>query len=113
MRLAGSKTAAAAGQAAPPDRESGSGRKAPPGDGPPPPISKRTVFSAVSLIVIVIAAFVLWPKPPDPALGRTKVVFLGEAGYDLQEIMQAAAEEFNSSNEELFSIYSFYRRGGI
>ncbi len=74
----------------------------PPGDGPPPPISKRTVFSAVSLIVIVIAAFVLWPKPPDPALGRTKVVFLGEAGYDLQEIMQAAAEEFNSSNEELF-----------
>ncbi len=74
----------------------------PPGDGPPPPMSKQAIFGAISLIVIVIAAFILWPKPPDPALGRTKLVFLGEAGYDLQEVMMTAAEEFNSTNEELY-----------
>lgn len=74
----------------------------PPGDGPPQPISKRAVFGAASLIVIIIAASILWPKPPDPALGRTKIVFLGEAGYDLQEVMTAVAEEFNSASEEIF-----------
>lgn len=72
------------------------------GDGPPPPISKKVIFGAVALIAILITVSALWPTPPDPALGRTKIVFLGEADYILQEAMTSIAAEFNGASEEIY-----------
>lgn len=72
------------------------------GDGPPPPISRRTIFAVAGLLIIVIAAILLWPKPQDPAMGRTEIVFLAEGGYDLHTVMMTAAEEFNSANDDIY-----------
>lgn len=74
----------------------------PQGDGPPPPVSKKVIFGSIVGVVALIMLAILWPKPPDPAMGRTKIVVLGEAYYDLTEEMIALADEFNATHEEIY-----------
>lgn len=74
----------------------------PQGDGPPPPVSKKTIIGVALAALAVISVFALWPKPPDPAMGRTKIVFLGEAYYELSEHMNELADNYNSISEETY-----------
>ena len=61
----------------------------PAGDGPPPPVSKTAVILGAAAVLAVILAVIFWPKPPDPAMGRTKITVMGEAYFELNEVMSA------------------------
>lgn len=74
----------------------------PKGDGPPPPVSKKVIAGAVLVVAALILYMIFRPQPPDPAMGRVKVVFLAEASYDLGEIMEQLAESWNISHEEIY-----------
>lgn len=74
----------------------------PKGDGPPPPVSKKAIAAGVLAVLALIVYLVLKPAPPDPAMGRTKVVFLGESHYDLTTSMTALADDWNETNEEIY-----------
>lgn len=74
----------------------------PKGDGPPPPMSLKQILAIVGIIVVVIIATVVWPKPPDPAAGRTKIYVLVEASLDEQSALESLVSDFNNSNEEIY-----------
>jgi len=74
----------------------------PPGDGPPPPLSKKVIFGVVLGVAAAILAMILWPKPPDPAMGRTKIVFFGEADHLLTLSMTELAEDYNATSETIY-----------
>lgn len=74
----------------------------PKGDGPPPPVSKKVIFGSIAAVVALILLSILWPKPPDPAMGRTRIVFLGEAYYDLTLAMTELADSYNAVSEEIY-----------
>ena len=85
----------------------------PPGDGPPPPVSKKVIIASVLGVLAVILLMVFWPKPPDPALGRTKVVVMGEAYYELSESMTQLAENFNATSEDIYIELQLLPAGGM
>lgn len=85
----------------------------PAGDGPPPPVSKRVVLGGIVAVLALILLMILWPKPPDPALGRTRIVFLGEAYYDLTETMNKLAENYNATSEEIYIDLQLLPPGGM
>ena len=72
------------------------------GAGPPPPMSRRTILAIAGAFILIVAAFLFWPKPPDPAMGRTKVVFVTETGYEMYEMIADEVAAFNSSQEEIY-----------
>lgn len=74
----------------------------PKGDGPPPPVSKKVIIGSILAALAVLLLLVLWPKPPDPALGRTKIVVFGEAYYELSESMTELAADYNATSEEIY-----------
>lgn len=74
----------------------------PTGDGPPPPVSKWAIIGGVGAVFAIIILSILWPKPPDPAMGRTKIVLLGEAYYELTQEMGELADAFNEASEEIY-----------
>lgn len=74
----------------------------PKGDGPPPPVSKKVVFGGILVAFAVILLLVFWPKPPDPAMGRAKIVVFGEAYYELNESMTKLADTYNATSEETY-----------
>lgn len=74
----------------------------PPGDGPPPPISKKVVLAGIGVVLALVLLSIFWPKPPDPAAGRTKIVVLGEAFYDLTLSMTELADSYNATSEEIY-----------
>lgn len=74
----------------------------PEGDGPPPPVSKKVIFGGLGVFIALILLSIFWPKPPDPAMGRTKVVVLGEAYYDLTQEMIGLADAFNETSEDIY-----------
>lgn len=74
----------------------------PKGDGPLPPLSRKYILGGIALAVAFILIFAFWPKPPDPALGRDKVVVLSEAYFELSNIMSELAEQFNADNTEIY-----------
>ncbi|NLL42759.1 MAG: extracellular solute-binding protein [Firmicutes bacterium] len=74
----------------------------PQGDGPPPPISRKVIALGVVAIAAIILAFIFWPKPPDPAMGRAKVVFMGEAYFELSEALTELAKEYNATSETTY-----------
>lgn len=73
-----------------------------PGDGPPPPVSKKVVLASVFAVLAVVLLMVFWPKPPDPAMGRTRIVLMGEAYYELSDSMTKLAEDYNASSEKIY-----------
>lgn len=85
----------------------------PPGDGPPPPVSKRTIIAVASGILALILLMVFWPKPPDPAMGRTKVVVMGEAFYEVSESMEKLAEDYNATSEDIYIELQLLPAGGM
>lgn len=74
----------------------------PAGDGPPPPVSKKVIFGGLAAFLALILLSIFWPKPPDPAMGRTKIVVLGEAYYDLTQEMTDLADSFNETSEDIY-----------
>lgn len=74
----------------------------PQGDGPPPPVSKKVVLGVVLAVAALVLYIIFKPQPPDPAMGRVKVVFLAEASYDLGEVMTRLADDWNAENEEIY-----------
>ena len=74
----------------------------PEGDGPPPPVSKWYILGGVLVFAAIILVSVFWPKPPDPAMGRTKIVVMGEAYLELNMAMSQLVEEFNETSEETY-----------
>lgn len=74
----------------------------PEGDGPPAPISKKVIFGILSAVVIIILTSIFWPKPPDPAGDRHKIVFMGESYYQLETEMTKLTDQFNAENEEIY-----------
>lgn len=74
----------------------------PEGDGPPPPVSKWVILGGLGALIALILLSIYWPKPPDPAQGRTKIVFLGEAYYELTQEMTELANEYNEASEEIY-----------
>ncbi|HHY09137.1 MAG TPA: hypothetical protein GX528_01080 [Firmicutes bacterium] len=74
----------------------------PQGDGPPPPLPRKYIWGGIALAAVLILIAVFWPKPPDPALGRDKVVVLGESYFELSNIMSELADEFNENNSEIY-----------
>lgn len=74
----------------------------PQGDGPPPPVSKKVIFGAIGAVIALILLSIFWPKPPDPAAGRTKIVVLGEAYYELTTAMTELADNYNATSEEIY-----------
>lgn len=74
----------------------------PAGDGPPPPVSKTAVILGAAAVLTVILAVIFWPKPPDPAMGRTKITVMGEAYFELNEVMSGLAESYNAASEDTY-----------
>ncbi len=72
------------------------------GDGPPPPISPQHLMIAVGVIIVLILASILWPKPSDPAAGRIKITVLLEASFEEQNQLNRIINDFNSTNEEIY-----------
>lgn len=70
----------------------------PHGDGPPPPIPKW-YFAVGGLVILgLILLSVFWPKPPDPAAGRTKITVMDATSLELQEALVPAVEKFNETS---------------
>lgn len=74
----------------------------PKGDGPPPPVSKNVILGGVLLVAALLIYLVFRPQPPDPAQGRTKITFLGEAGVELNEVLTGLSEDWNNSHGEIY-----------
>lgn len=74
----------------------------PPGDGPPPPIPKWYFAAGALVILALILVSVLWPKPPDPAMGRAKIVVMDELTYESNLILTEAVEEFNETSDTTY-----------
>ena len=74
----------------------------PEGDGPPPPVSKKVIIGSVLAVALLALYIIFRPAPPDPAMGRAKVVFMGEAAYDLSEVITELADAWNASHEEIY-----------
>ncbi|NMB02301.1 MAG: extracellular solute-binding protein [Firmicutes bacterium] len=74
----------------------------PAGDGPPPPVSKWVILGGILAAIALILYLIFRPTPPDPAMGRTKIVFLGEAHYELTNSMTELADSWNETNEEIY-----------
>lgn len=74
----------------------------PAGDGPPPPIPRKYIFAGIGIVLILIIAWIFWPKPPDPAAGRSKIYVLVEASFDEQEQLEQIVSDFNDTNEEIY-----------
>lgn len=74
----------------------------PQGDGPPPPVSKKVIAGGILASVVVILLMVFWPKPPDPAMGRTKIVFLGPAYQELSDVVTELVEGYNATSEDVY-----------
>lgn len=74
----------------------------PEGDGPPPPVSKKVIFGGILAVLAFILYIIFRPAPPDPAMGRTKVVFLGEAHFELTTTMTELTDAWNETNEEIY-----------
>lgn len=72
------------------------------GDGPPPPVSKKTILLGTALSIVAILLMIFWPKPPDPAMGRVKIVFLGEAYHELTVSMTKLADDYNAISEDIY-----------
>jgi hypothetical protein len=70
----------------------------PKGDGPPPPLPKWYFAAGAVLIIAIILISVYWPKPPDPAAGRAKIVVMDTLTYESNTILTEAVEEFNESS---------------
>lgn len=85
----------------------------PVGDGPPPPVSKKVIIGGIIAALAVILLLVLWPKPPDPAQGRTRIVFMGEAHWELSEAMNELAESYNATSEEIYIDLQLLPHGGM
>ncbi|MCK9524441.1 MAG: extracellular solute-binding protein [Limnochordia bacterium] len=83
------------------------------GDGPPPPVSKKVVFGVVFAVLATILLVIFWPKPPDPAMGRTKVVFMGEAYYELSASMAELQADYNARSEEIYIDLQMLPAGGL
>ncbi|NLM54457.1 MAG: extracellular solute-binding protein [Firmicutes bacterium] len=70
----------------------------PKGDGPPPPIP-LWYFAVGGLVIVgLILLSVFWPKPPDPAMGRTKIVVMDVSFLEMHEALTPAVEEFNATS---------------
>ena len=74
----------------------------PQGDGPPPPVSKKVIFGVTIVVIAAILTMVLWPKPPDPAMGRTRIIFFGEADHILTASMTELADSYNATSETTY-----------
>lgn len=85
----------------------------PKGDGPPPPISKWYILGGVLVIAAIILISVYWPKPPDPAMGRTKITVMGEAYLELNTAMSQIVDEFNEASEETYIDLQLLPAGGM
>lgn len=68
------------------------------GDGPPPPIPKWYFAVGALAIVGLILLIMFWPKPPDPAAGRTKITVMDESYLELQQALVPAVEKFNEES---------------
>ncbi len=85
----------------------------PPGDGLPPPVSKKVILGSIIAVLSLLLLIVFWPQPPDPALGRTRVVFLAESHYELTEIMTELAQSYNAASEEIYIDLQLLPPGGM
>jgi len=74
----------------------------PAGDGPPPPVSKKVIVGSILVAAALILYIIFRPQPPDPAMGRVKIVFFAEASYDLGEVMTELAESWNETHETIY-----------
>lgn len=72
------------------------------GDGPPPPIPRSHIIGGIGIVILLILAMVFWPKPPDPAMGRTKVVFMTETFLDEQQILDTIVKQWNETSETIY-----------
>ncbi|HHT72383.1 MAG TPA: extracellular solute-binding protein [Firmicutes bacterium] len=70
----------------------------PRGDGPPPPMPKW-YFAVGGLVILgLIMLSIFWPKPPDPAAGRTKITVMDTSYLEAQETLVPAVEQFNAES---------------
>ncbi len=74
----------------------------PKGDGPLPGISPKYVFAGAGIALLIILLMTFWPKPPDPAAGRTRIVVLMESFLDEGQAFQTKIIEFNQSHPDLY-----------
>jgi hypothetical protein len=85
----------------------------PKGDGPPPPVSKKAILGGVLAAATLILYLIFKPAPPDPAMGRTKIVFLAEADYQLDQVITELAEAWNADSEEIYIDLQLLPAGAI
>lgn len=76
----------------------------PKGDGPPPSIPRKYIYAGITVALVIILTMIFWPKPPDPAAGRTKVVALIEAGLEEVEELNRIVDQFNNTSEEIYIV---------
>ncbi|NLJ81155.1 MAG: extracellular solute-binding protein [Firmicutes bacterium] len=85
----------------------------PKGDGPPPPVSKRSILAGLGIAAVLILLLIFWPKPPDPAQGRTKITVMGEAYFELSRDMNSLAMQFNDNSSEIYIDLQLLPPGGL
>lgn len=85
----------------------------PQGDGPPPPLPKKYVYGGIGLALILILTVFFWPKPPDPAMGRTKIQFMTEASIDEQQVIGQIVDEFNNNHPDIYIDLQMLPYGGM
>jgi len=85
----------------------------PSGDGPPPPLDRRWFFAGGVIIAVLIAAVLLWPQAPDPAMGRQRIAFMTEAGGAEQAALLRLQEQFNEHHPELYLDLQLLPYGGM
>ncbi|HHT37628.1 MAG: RING finger protein [Candidatus Wallacebacter cryptica] len=72
------------------------------GDGPPPPIPPHRILLGLGIVLAVILVSILWPEPPDPAAGRTKIYVLFEASLDEQNELNRIINDFNAESSDIY-----------
>ena len=85
----------------------------PVGDGPPPPIPRHKILIGVGIALAIILAAVFWPKPPEPAAGRTKIHVLFTASFDEQNELSRIINDFNANSEDIYIVLETTTRSMI
>ena len=78
---------------------------------PTPPVSKKVIAGGILASVVVILLMVFWPKPPDPAMGRTKIVFLGPAYQELSDVAPNSSKDIMLQAKMSTLTCSFFSQG--
>ena len=71
---------------------------------PPPSIPRKYIYAGITVALVIILTMIFWPKPPDPAAGRTKVVALIEAGLEEVEELNRIVDQFNNTSEDIYIV---------